>query len=1166
MKTVTSLSGKVETVTVRRTESADALEISGLISPSTVAVFGRVNVLNLLERANFAITLSNSRNEVLAHAAFLDHPSVHLVDQGSWEPWFHEHFRTDKCTPLNSLFMHLFVAQPAFAIGSAKEIVRTVFNAITYLHYIFLVTPSMDMLEPVLTKIFEPIEVIRAPERQCAAFVCHRQPHVPILHVRRARVEDHDDLTAILAERSGALSDRYGPYFLTELIEAQDEDHQAAVCENEGMPVGFMSVSADINLKLLDECFELGPFDGLRRCTPPGPHEPTGVSAERLFLQEPNPQNHPNREAQTNATKAHVSEVYQDAPNAFCIQLFFVDRKYEMRSVDFLPHVFGCFPDHDFCIITVPKTAPELPLLQAFLRVAPRGNSVLPHELYVCHRSGLLRTFQVRVALSSDRPAIETLLETLTLHESILGDLDMFYQARRDPDGTPLQAFLAHTQGQVVGIIIIRNEEDLEYIQSHYDVENFIYFSYHRREEHGRLCHFVLNPIFQCYARHFLKEALRLGQKSCLYYPIYTCSQSPEDAAFPGSSPAVVLSCMVPVRPRRQIFYPLEELSANAPSRQITTERMPYALYHFNRKLTMEPKITINSRIVVVGASDTGISFLEALCFCSHLQFNNLTLISTHGYPGCYTDDNMEFLATSYSSRDHAQISLRSWVNVVEGKMVGLDRVSKHVRVSAGQKVPYDQLVLCTGQQYQVPCPTAAADISQPAPSSQLSSQPRQRYTGPIPSNLFTPNDPTDCQRAYRWLLANFVEQEDNAVVYGNTIDTYTCVEALLRLGVSGSRIHLVQLPANSPVSCFNDPAVEEAVAEVVTEKGITIHRNGQLAQINDGQDPQPITLLSFTTDSDPLRLKCAVFMNFSWKAVDYDAFRVINDAGLVYDSGLVIDTAFHTNDPSIWAAGPLTKFARRHHAGKWTHANFSSKEVGAQLAAALLPFFDPTLEPLASPTEDQDRLVPIYTKAKIQGGRLPAGYSYLHASKATICTPLATQMLSDKHGREMVTGTAGAGSYFRLFVNQYGVVESITCLSLKPIPVSNYLYLYGKHELLLNRLCDRFNEGLIQDFYRYFEEPWCLAIFHDRFADFEEEVRQIMESTKVQGEEGLLSIPDLVQRIADEKLWFSGDPMMYLKNVFEKTDGFSMLKRSLLNYLKYNRYHLTMYAHAGFL
>uniref|UniRef100_A0A8C9QP27 Cilia and flagella associated protein 61 n=1 Tax=Scleropages formosus TaxID=113540 RepID=A0A8C9QP27_SCLFO len=1122
MKSITSLHGKVETVGVRRTESADAPDINSLITPSTADVFGRVHVIYLLEQANLAVTLTNTSNELLAHAAFLNHPNVDFVDQACWEPWFCEQFGADKCTPLNTLFMHLFVALPEFSIASAKEIVRTVFSAIPDLHYIFLVTTNSSSLgemlkmKPQFFTTFESNAI-----SPCSAFVCLRHNHVPRLHIRRARVEDHDDLTPILAEHASMLNASYGPYFLADLIEAQDEDHHAAVCEDEGTAVGFISASAEVNLKLLSQCFELAPFDRLCKPAPEGPTEMEPGLDIAALPQEPDADSLSDQEVAWSLTPEFI--IHPEASNAFCIQLFFVEQKYETSQIMSL--FLKLIADRDFCVISVPMMVPEFPLLKRFLRVTPRPASSLPHELYICHRSSLLTC--VRPPPSS------------TQHH--------------DSHGTPLQAFVAVVQEQVVGTAIIRNEEDIEYIRSHYNIESFIYFSHHQREDHGQLSHFALNPIFQYYARHFLGEALRLGHKSCLYYPIYPPHQSQRNAS--AHSLTWALGCMVPVRPRRQIVYPLEELGINAPPAQVSKEEVPYALNHFSRKLTMEPKLTINSRIVVVGASDTGMSFLEVLSFCPHLRFNNLILISTHGFPDSGINENMRFLSTShsYSAQDHAQLSLRSRVHVVAGKIISIDRAAKHVVVSGGCQVAYDHLVLCTGQQYQVPCPTGV-DISQQVTNSDAEVQRSQWYRWPVPSNLLTLNDNHDCQIAYHWLLENFIDGEGNVVIYGNSIDAYTCVEALLCMGVSGSRIHLVHLPTDSPGSCFNNPTVERAVTEALNKRGVTVYENCLLAQVNDGQDPEPITAVSFTTNKEALRMECSVFMNFSRKGVDHDTFRVLNDACLVYDGGLIIDTAFLTNDPAIRAAGPLTKFARRYYADSWEHAHFNSKEVGQALAAALLPLFDPTLEPTSNLPEGMDRLVLIYADAKIQGGKLPGGYSYLQVAKPAICMPLVAQ---PSPGQEMVTGSIEAGKYFCLYVNQHGVVESITCLSLKPIPVSNYLCLYGKHEQLLNRLCDRFDEGLIHDFYSYFKEPWCLAVYHDRFADFEEEVRQIMESAKVQV--CLLFISFVLNEEA-----VSENPKIYLKNIFQKSDSITTLKKSMLNYLNYNRYHLTMYAQPG--
>lgn len=88
-----------------------------------------------------AITLNNEGDEVLAHAAFLDYPNVNVVEPAGWFDWFSKYHNAGNCTPLNSVFLHYFVAKPDYSQGCARELIRTMFNAIPDVHYCLLAVP-----------------------------------------------------------------------------------------------------------------------------------------------------------------------------------------------------------------------------------------------------------------------------------------------------------------------------------------------------------------------------------------------------------------------------------------------------------------------------------------------------------------------------------------------------------------------------------------------------------------------------------------------------------------------------------------------------------------------------------------------------------------------------------------------------------------------------------------------------------------------------------------------------------------------------------------------------------------------------------------------------------------------------------------------------------------
>ncbi|EPQ07607.1 hypothetical protein D623_10017262 [Myotis brandtii] len=94
-----------------------------------------------------------------------------------------------------------------------------------------------------------------------------------------------------------------------------------------------------------------------------------------------------------------------------------------------------------------------------------------------------------------------------------------------------------------------------------------------------------------------------------------------------------------------------------------------------------------------------------------------------------------------------------------------------------------------------------------------------------------------------------------------------------------------------------------------------------------------------------------------------------------------------------------------------------------------------------------------------------------------------------------------------------------------------------------------------------YFTEPWCMALFHDRFIDLRKELRQILTSKK---EEELPSIEELARQLVDEDIDLTEKPRTYLRRVYEESIYKTLVERSILDYLHYNHYHLPMYAWPG--
>ncbi|KND05075.1 uncharacterized protein SPPG_00750 [Spizellomyces punctatus DAOM BR117] len=991
-----------------------------------------------------------------------------------------------------------------------------------------------------------------------ALWICARKDVLPILKVRNARVEDADDLVPMFRKQK-IIKEKDADFYIANLLESKTGHTRTLVAEADGEVVGFMSFDRNIQQQALVDTFHLEAFDYLlkevperkkSKATTPASNKPgsaslslgpasrplSGVTSglESPAMTRPGTQEQegyinslgtapitprsdsfvrpmspflpssPTKPSSPPSPSKPQTPITQ-TPNAFCISLFSMDDAYAKQSIEFVKTAFThLFPDLDYCVVTVPTTAPEMPLLKDFASVPAKAGMTSLHCLYLINRFGITEPVSVQRAAAEDRIEVDAFLEDVSSKENILSVFDTSIQPGTPTIAPKHHSFTIRYSEQLIGLVILESLHDVKPYTDQFAIHDFIHPRFLRADAPIVLRHFLVNPLFEHQARWVFEELFRITGSKCFIYPVLGSSDS--------ATKKIAVRELAPVRRRREIQFPgnLRDGKPVPPPFRCSLQLITTALLH-------EPKIMVNTRIVVIGGSDTGIAFIENLVYNPHLWFTNLTLVSMDGAPIPDEKDGDVFVShRCYSPTELDQLGLPHYVKIIRGSTDEIDRLMKRVHLTNGSFVNYDYLILTPGLQFSVA--TLNEELADTTGVYALNRE-----------NALEVNDAID--------HALMDSSASKIVVYGRHIQAYSGVQLLLSKGVSPSRIVLVVPPLRVPASCFNNGTVDEKIHAVLDNLGVTVYRGWSLLKWEEERDAlSAVHLKSKSDDMQTLICDTSLFLYADERSVVPDTFKSINDSCLVFDGRLVIDKYYRTQDPFVYAAGSITKYSSRYQT-KWAHEYSDSREVGRKLADLLLPLFDPTCLPNILVENDE---ILQFEDAKKTLTLLPGDLFYFHFD----CPRLPSHTLEYRkqqgaYGRDLVLDTLDVasckGSYFRIHVDPMGYIRSLTYLGQQTIPIDNIVTLYGMHEKYFKRLVARFDEGIITDFASYLNEPWALPLYYDQFPECLREIRQELLNLRYkEGDE----IGEVVETLAEHAEARTDVPDEERKNLYKAFDN----------------------------
>eukprot|EP00754_Rhynchopus_humris_P004653 Rhum_TRINITY_DN12340_c1_g2::Rhum_TRINITY_DN12340_c1_g2_i1::g.50849::m.50849 len=935
---------------------------------------GGVSFRTQVETSFLSVVAVDEAGNVVGFASVNDSPTAtaqqrEVVQAKSWEKWVAAHFDAAAgLCPANSLWLSAFVAQPAYAEVAAREMLKTVAITLTSVKHLLFACGAAGLFSP-LTQVFRRIpDNGSGGEPGMSLYYCHRTDVLPDLLIRKGLVEDFDDLMPLLQAGEGVLTTPPQEFYLDETLENQDESNAVLLAEDPDTRqiIGLLCMEADLDSQThLTKHYNTEVYNKLRPMA--DFPRPEGVAA-------PGP----------------------GQPNCFQIRFFFLDPAYTDRAACFLAHAFAQFPSLDYCFVTLPHTTTEHPLVQEFSYVPLKTGLTLPNGVWLLARQALDLLTVSPTCAADTRPLEEMLsaqselspensskvvqlvhLTTGATGSSAEGASAIAEKEREHVGASDLVCFTLQQNGAAAGFCLARvlTPEDVHHLRGNFLLDDMVCFCPSGNPDYDAtvlgpddlqarhalsaqmpaidIQFFYVRPAFRCRIRTFLREVLRqTGTQVAVY-----CLTLHDEASQP------LLTELILAKPRRVSEFALAPDEVPPPA---TEGDELLCLHYMSKKLLSDEKAKIHARLVVVGASTTGLSAIYAWLTIPYLHCSNIVLISRDGippHPSSADAENWSVDTLTWLEREYLLFRIAGKLRVVEGTMIEFERTEQYVITDNGFVEPYDHLTITAGRQFSLPRETASRHLAK--------------------NGIFELSSISQIHKIKQHIRESeaYEDELSNAVVYGGGLDAFCAVTALTKMGLTPSRIVVVspEEPAKQDThSPFRDAAVDHRVDRLLDTIGCKTYKNYTLERTDCDEDHNLASLYiaqvqakdtasaaSPSADDGPrgdagdeaggdestraggggridkkkiLEIPATMLVYCHEKDIDTQILSALNKRSIVFDGRVIVRANYRTTDPKIYAVGPIAMFSGRFGPSDEFEL-FNPLEVGQRFAETVLGF-----------------------------------------------------------------------------------------------------------------------------------------------------------------------------------------------------------------------------------